>query len=39
VVAADAAGHDWGLSLPGVDLDPDNGAPHRHAALQALAQW
>jgi uncharacterized protein (DUF58 family) len=39
VVAADAAGHNWGLSLPGVDLETDNGAPHRHAALQALAQW
>ena len=39
VVAADAAGHQWGLSLPGVELDPDSGAPHRHAALQALAQW
>ena len=39
VVAADAAGHNWGLSLPGVELEPDNGMPHRHAALQALAQW
>ena len=39
VVAADAAGHDWGLSLPGVELAPANGTPHRHAALQALARW
>jgi len=37
VVAADAAGHSWGLSLPGTELPPDNGAPHRHAALRALA--
>jgi uncharacterized protein (DUF58 family) len=41
VVAADAAGHRWGLMLPNAELAPDNGAPHRHAALQALAlaQW
>ena len=39
VVAADAAGHDWGLSLPGVELAPANGTPHRQAALQALARW
>ncbi len=39
VVAADAAGHHWGLRLPGAELDPDNGTAHRHAALQALAQY
>ncbi|HEY8973414.1 MAG TPA: DUF58 domain-containing protein [Burkholderiaceae bacterium] len=38
VVAADAAGHRWGLALPGAELAPDNGAPHRHAALRALAR-
>jgi uncharacterized protein (DUF58 family) len=38
-IAADAAGHRWGLSLPGTELAPDNGNAHRHAALQALAQW
>jgi uncharacterized protein (DUF58 family) len=38
VVAADAAGHSWGLMLPSIELAPDNGAAHRHAALQALAQ-
>jgi uncharacterized protein (DUF58 family) len=38
VLAADVAGHNWGLTLPGVDLDPDNGTSHRHAALQALAR-
>jgi uncharacterized protein (DUF58 family) len=37
VLAADAAGHNWGLSLPGTELAPDNGATHRHAALRALA--
>jgi uncharacterized protein (DUF58 family) len=39
LVAADAAGHHWGLSVPGTELPPDNGAAHRHAALQALASW
>lgn len=37
VVAADAAGHRWGLVLPNAELAPDNGTPHRHAALRALA--
>jgi uncharacterized protein (DUF58 family) len=37
VVAADTAGHRWGLALPHAELAPDNGAPHRHAALRALA--
>jgi uncharacterized protein (DUF58 family) len=39
ILAADAAGHSWGLSLPGTELAPANGAAHRHAALQALATW
>ena len=39
VVAADAAGHHWGLSLPGTELAPANGTAHRHAALRALASW
>ncbi len=39
LVAADAAGHHWGLSVPGTELPPDNGTTHRHAALQALAAW
>ena len=39
IVAADAAGHNWGLMLPGTELAPANGTPHRHAALQALATW
>jgi len=39
VLAADAAGHSWGLALPGTTLAPSSGMPHRHAALQALATW
>jgi uncharacterized protein (DUF58 family) len=39
IVAADAAGNHWGLSVPGTELPPDNGPAHRHAALQALAAW
>ncbi len=39
IVAADAAGHSWGLSLPGTELAPAQGTAHRHAALQALATW
>jgi uncharacterized protein (DUF58 family) len=38
-IAADAAGHLWGLGLPDAELAPDNGDAHRHAALQALARW
>jgi uncharacterized protein (DUF58 family) len=39
IVAADAAGHSWGLSLPGTELAPANGTTHRHEALRALASW
>ena len=39
IVAADAAGDNWGLTLPGTELAPANGAAHRHAALQTLAIW
>jgi uncharacterized protein (DUF58 family) len=38
-IAADEAGHHWGLALPGTELAPDNGTAHRHAALRALAAW
>lgn len=38
-IAADAAGHRWGLRLPDVELAPAQGTAHRHAALQALATW
>jgi uncharacterized protein (DUF58 family) len=39
IVAADAAGHHWGLMLPGTELAPANGTAHRHSALQALAAY
>jgi uncharacterized protein (DUF58 family) len=39
VVAADEAGHAFGLRLPGSELTPAHGLAQRHAALQALAQW
>ena len=39
VMAADQAGHSFGLRLPGVELAPAQGLAQRHAALQALAQW
>jgi uncharacterized protein (DUF58 family) len=38
-IAADAAGHSWGLRLPNAELAPAQGAAHRNAALQALAAW
>ncbi|HQA09753.1 DUF58 domain-containing protein [Zoogloea sp.] len=37
IVDADASGIDYGLRLPGVELRPAHGAPHRHACLTALA--
>jgi hypothetical protein len=39
VIAADAAGHVYGLRLPGTELAPANGPAQRNAALQALASW
>jgi uncharacterized protein (DUF58 family) len=39
VVAADAAGHAYGLRLPGTELPPASGPGQRNAALQALASW
>jgi len=39
VVAADAAGHAYGLRLPGAELAPAQGAAQRDAALQLLASW
>ena len=39
VVAADAAGHAYGLRLPDAELAPGHGAAQRAAALQALARW
>ncbi|MDR0673825.1 MAG: DUF58 domain-containing protein [Zoogloeaceae bacterium] len=37
VIHAEEAGYAYGLSLPGVRLDPARGAAHRHRCLKALA--
>lgn len=37
VVDADAAGIEYGLRLPGLELPPATGGAHRHACLAALA--
>ena len=37
VLAADAAGLDYGLRLPGVELQPDSGPLQRLRCLEALA--
>jgi uncharacterized protein (DUF58 family) len=39
IVAADAAGHPFGLRLPDAELAPAAGPAQRTAALQALASW
>jgi uncharacterized protein (DUF58 family) len=39
VLAADRAGVDHGLRLPGVELPPAQGDAHRRRALEALALW
>jgi uncharacterized protein (DUF58 family) len=39
VLAADRAGAEWGLRLPGTDLPPGHGDVHRRAGLEALALW
>ncbi len=39
VLAADDAGHVYGLALPGRALPPGQGEPQRRAALDALALW
>jgi len=39
IVAADAAGHAYGLRLPDAELPPATGPAQRTAALQALASW
>jgi uncharacterized protein (DUF58 family) len=39
VVDAQERGERYGLELPGVHLDPDNGAEHRHRCLAALALY
>jgi uncharacterized protein (DUF58 family) len=37
VVEAETRGWRYGLAIPGVELAPDSGTPHRHACLSALA--
>lgn len=37
VIDADVAGHHYGLRLPGNELAPDSGTPHREQCLRALA--
>ena len=39
VLAADRAGAHYGLRLPGVEIAPGRGDPHRSACLQALALY
>lgn len=39
VLAAEQAGARYGLRLPGRELAPERGAPHRAACLQALALY
>jgi uncharacterized protein (DUF58 family) len=39
VVLAERQGLAYGLRMPGLELSPANGTPHRHAALSALAAW
>lgn len=37
VLDAEAAGLLYGLRLPGTEIEPSSGAPHRHRCLEALA--
>lgn len=37
IVDADSEGHHYGLRLPGNELAPDSGTPHREQCLRALA--
>lgn len=39
VLAADRAGQNYGLRLPGVEIEPGHGDRHRSACLQALALY
>ncbi|HEV7913661.1 MAG TPA: DUF58 domain-containing protein, partial [Albitalea sp.] len=39
VLAADRAGVNYGLRLPGVELSRGHGAAQRRACLEALALW
>jgi uncharacterized protein (DUF58 family) len=39
VLDRDQAGESWGLRLPGVTIEPDQGANHRRQCLRALGAW
>ena len=39
VVAADRAGMNYGLALPGMHIERDHGEAHRRRCLEALALW
>lgn len=39
ILDAEAAGHSWGLRIPGLRLPPDNGATHLATGLRALALY
>jgi len=39
ILDAEEQGAFYGLRLPGLSIEPDNGAPHKHACLSALARF
>ena len=39
VLAAERAGIDYGLRLPGLEIAPERGETHRRRCLEALALW
>jgi uncharacterized protein (DUF58 family) len=39
VLTAERAGAEWGLRLPGVEIEPGHGERHCRAGLEALALW
>jgi len=39
MLAAERAGNDWGLRLPGVEIEPGHGDRHCRQGLEALALW
>jgi uncharacterized protein (DUF58 family) len=39
IVDADRTGEDYGLRLPGCEIEPSHGAAHRRACLEALALY
>ncbi len=39
VLAAQQAGAEYGLGLPGTDIEPSEGEAHRRRCLEALALW